>query len=275
ARARAALRPAERPELIPMSYGQHRLWFLNRLEGAASPYKIPIALRLSGHLDREALQAALGDVVDRHEALRTVFRETGGTPHQVVLDTHAATPALTTETVTEEELPEALLRAVAPGFDLAADPPLRATLYALGPDRHILLLVLHHIAGDGWSMGPLARDFSLAYTARLMGEAPDQDPLPVQYADYSLWQRQVMGGEDDPDSPISRQLAFWTRTLAGLPDELELPADRSRPAVATYRGGTLMFRLEPELHHGLLGLARDSEASLFMVVQAGLAALLT
>ncbi|MEU0922802.1 non-ribosomal peptide synthetase [Streptomyces malaysiensis] len=275
ARARAALRPAERPELIPMSYGQHRLWFLNRLEGAASPYKIPIALRLSGHLDREALQAALGDVVDRHEALRTVFRETGGTPHQVVLGTHAATPALTTETVTEEELPEALLRAVAPGFDLAADPPLRATLYALGPDRHVLLLVLHHIAGDGWSMGPLARDFSLAYTARLMGEAPDQDPLPVQYADYSLWQRQVMGGEDDPDSPISRQLAFWTRTLAGLPDELELPADRSRPAVATYQGGTLMFRLEPELHHGLLGLARDSEASLFMVVQAGLAALLT
>ncbi|MFE7214677.1 amino acid adenylation domain-containing protein [Streptomyces sp. NPDC057611] len=274
-RARTALRPAERPELIPMSYGQQRLWFLNRLEGAASPYKIPIALRLRGSLDRDALQAALGDVVERHEALRTVFRETGGTPHQVVLDAGAATPLLTTRTVTEEELPEALPAAVAPGFDLAVDPPLRATLYELGPDTHVLLLVLHHIAGDGWSMSPLARDFCLAYTARLQGKAPEQDPLPVQYADYSIWQREVMGREDDPDSTVSRQLDFWTRALAGLPDELELPADRSRPAVATYQGGTLMFRLEEELHDGLLGLVRDNEVSLFMVVQAGLAALLT
>ncbi|MEV5080815.1 amino acid adenylation domain-containing protein [Streptomyces sp. NPDC056159] len=274
-RARAALRPAERPELIPMSYGQQRLWFLNRLEGAASPYKIPIALRLRGDLDREALQAALGDIVERHEALRTVFRETGGTPYQVVLDAETATPVLTTRTVTEEELPEALLGAVAPGFDLAVDPPLRATLYELGPDTHVLLLVLHHIAGDGWSMSPLARDFCLAYTARMKGEAHGQDPLPVQYADYSIWQREVMGREDDPDSTVSRQLDFWKRALAGIPDELELPADRSRPAAATYQGGTLMFRLEEELHDGLLGLVRDNEVSLFMVVQAGLAALLT
>ncbi|MFF4762941.1 amino acid adenylation domain-containing protein [Streptomyces sp. NPDC001292] len=274
-RARAALRPAERPELIPMSYGQQRLWFLNRLEGAASPYKIPIALRLRGDLDREALQAALGDIVERHEALRTVFRETGGTPYQVVLDAETATPVLTTRTVTEEELPEALLGAVAPGFDLAVDPSLRATLYELGPDTHVLLLVLHHIAGDGWSMSPLARDFSLAYNARMKGEAHGQDPLPVQYADYSIWQREVMGREDDPDSTVSRQLDFWKRALAGIPDELELPADRSRPAVATYQGGTLMFRLEEELHDGLLGLVRDNEVSLFMVVQAGLAALLT
>ncbi|MFB7570842.1 amino acid adenylation domain-containing protein [Streptomyces sp. NPDC056165] len=274
-RARAALRPAERPELIPMSYGQRRLWFLNRLEGAASPYKIPIALRLRGDLDREALQAALGDIVERHEALRTVFRETGGTPYQVVLDAETATPVLTTRTVTEEELPEALIGAVAPGFDLAVDPPLRATLYELGPDTHVLLLVLHHIAGDGWSMSPLARDFCLAYTARMKGEAHGQDPLPVQYADYSIWQREVMGREDDPDSTVSRQLDFWKRALAGIPDELELPADRSRPAAATYQGGTLMFRLEEELHDGLLGLVRDNEVSLFMVVQAGLAALLT
>ncbi|MFE4444386.1 amino acid adenylation domain-containing protein [Streptomyces sp. NPDC056820] len=274
-RARAALRPAERPELIPMSYGQQRLWFLNRLEGAASPYKIPIALRLRGDLDREALQAALGDIVERHEALRTVFRETGGTPYQVVLDAETATPVLTTRTVTEEELPEALIGAVAPGFDLAVDPPLRATLYELGPDTHVLLLVLHHIAGDGWSMSPLARDFCLAYTARMKGEAHGQDPLPVQYADYSIWQREVMGREDDPDSTVSRQLDFWKRALAGIPDELELPADRSRPAAATYQGGTLMFRLEEELHDGLLGLVRDNEVSLFMVVQAGLAALLT
>ncbi|MEV5008949.1 amino acid adenylation domain-containing protein [Streptomyces sp. NPDC055692] len=274
-RARAALRPAERPELIPMSYGQQRLWFLNRLEGAASPYKIPIALRLRGDLDREALQAALGDIVERHEALRTVFRETGGTPYQVVLDAETATPVLTTRTVTEEELPEALIGAVAPGFDLAVDPPLRATLYELGPDTHVLLLVLHHIAGDGWSMSPLARDFCLAYTARMKGEAHGQDPLPVQYADYSIWQREVMGREDDPDSTVSRQLDFWKRALAGIPDELELPADRSRPAAATYQGGTLTFRLEEELHDGLLGLVRDNEVSLFMVVQAGLAALLT
>ncbi|MFE2032055.1 amino acid adenylation domain-containing protein [Streptomyces scopuliridis] len=275
ARARTALRPVPRPELIPMSYGQHRLWFLNRLEGAASPYKIPIALRLRGRLDPPALRAALGDVVERHESLRTVFRETGGTPHQVVLDASEATPVVTVSPLTEAELPAAMLEAVRPGFDLAVDPPLRATVFELGPDEHVLLLVLHHIAGDGWSMNPLARDFSVAYSARLRGEAPRQDPLPVQYADYSVWQREVLGEESDPDSPLSRQLGFWTTTLAGLPDELELPSDRSRPAVAGYEGGTLLFRLEPELHQRLLGLVRDNGASLFMVVQSALAALLT
>ncbi|MFJ1747310.1 amino acid adenylation domain-containing protein [Streptomyces sp. NPDC088116] len=275
ARARTALRPAPRPELVPMSYGQHRLWFLNRLEGAASPYKIPIALRLRGQLDLAALRAALGDVVERHESLRTVFRETGGTPHQVVLDASEATPVVTVTSLAQEQLPGAMLLAVQPGFDLAVDPPLRADVFEIGPDDHLLLLVLHHIAGDGWSMNPLARDFSVAYTARLRGEAPRQDPLPVQYADYSLWQREVLGEESDPDSPLSRQLDFWTTTLAGLPDELELPSDRSRPAVAGYEGGTLLFRLDPELHRGLLGLVRDNGASLFMVVQSALAALLT
>ncbi|MEU4744125.1 amino acid adenylation domain-containing protein, partial [Actinosynnema sp. NPDC023658] len=273
--ARQALRPFERPEHIPMSYGQRRLWFLNRLEGADSPYKIPVALRLRGSLDVDALAAALHDVVERHESLRTVFPEHDGHPHQVVLDAVTATPALVRVDVTEDEVLPYARAAVAEGFDLDADPPLRAHLLRLAPDEHLLLLVLHHIAGDGWSMAPLARDFSQAYTARLTGAAPDCTPLPVQYADYSLWQHEVMGREDDPESAIAQQVRFWQAALDGLPEVLELPGDRPRPPVASLRGGTLFFDIPTELHHGLSDLARRHRASLFMVLQAGLSALLT
>ncbi|MGW7594778.1 condensation domain-containing protein, partial [Streptomyces rubiginosohelvolus] len=156
------------------------------------------------------------------------------------------------------------------------EPPLRVTLFELGPDEHVLLLLLHHIAGDGWSMRPLARDVATAYTARVeTGEAPRWQPLPVQYADYSLWQRAVLGREDDPDSELSRQLAYWTTALAGIPDELALPADRARTDELTQRGGQDSFRIPAELHQALYGLARKTRSSLFMVVQAGLAALLT
>ena len=136
-------------------------------------------------------------------------------------------------------------------------------------------MVIHHIAGDGWSLAPLGRDLARAYAARVKGAAPQLPALPVQYADYTLWQQQLLGSETDPDSPIGRQIAFWTETLAGLPEQLELPTDRPRPAVATNRGDTVALRLEPQLHGRLLTLARDNQASLFMVLQAALAALLT
>ncbi len=169
----------------------------------------------------------------------------------------------------------ALAAEVGRGFDLSVEPPLRARLFGLGDDTHVLMLVLHHIAADGWSMAPLARDVLLAYTARAEGRAPQWAPLPVQYADYTLWQRELFGSEDDPESLVSQQIAYWRDALAGLPEELQLPADRPRPAESSYRGGTHAFELDADLHAGLLALARENGASLFMVMQAAYAALLS
>ncbi|HTP38663.1 MAG TPA: condensation domain-containing protein, partial [Steroidobacteraceae bacterium] len=273
--ARPALVAVPRPAEVPLSFAQRRLWFLHRLEGPSATYNIPMAVRLTGTLDRDALAAALGDVVARHESLRTVVPETLGVPRQEILGTAAARPRLTVDQVTEVMLAEALAAAAWQGFDLATEPPLRAHLFVLGGSEHVLLLVLHHIAGDGWSMTPLWRDLAAAYAARCEGREPQLPKLPVQYADYTLWQHQVLGREDDPQSAIARQLAFWTAALQGIPDQLDLPTDRPRPAVASYRGDSLSLHISAELHRGLLALARDSQASLFMVLQAALAALLT
>ena len=234
--ARLALQPLERPAEIPLSFAQRRLWFLDRLEGPSPTYNIPVALRLSGPLDCAALEAALADLVERHESLRTVFPETLGVPRQLILEAQNARPTLNVLPVTEATLAEALAAAAQQGFDLSAQIPLRAQLFALSQSEHVLLLVLHHIAGDGWSLAPLARDLAHAYAARCQGAAPQLPALPVQYADYTLWQQHVLGSETDPESPIARQIAFWTKTLEGLPEQLELPTDRPRPAVASYRG---------------------------------------
>ncbi|MBO2436066.1 amino acid adenylation domain-containing protein [Actinomadura nitritigenes] len=277
---RPPLRRAERPEVVPLSYAQQRLWFLNRFEGASATFTMPAALRLEGALDLDALRAALADVVGRHEALRTIFPDGSGSARQLVLDPAAARPRLDVAPVAEASLPAALAAEAGRGFDLSVEPPLRARLFALDGDTHdrgahVLVLVLHHIAADGWSMAPLARDVLAAYAARAEGRTPDWAPLPVQYADYTLWQRELFGSEDDPDSLISRQIAYWRDALAGLPEELRLPTDRPRPPEASYRGGTHAFELDAELHAGLLRLARESGASLFMVMQAAFAALLT
>src|SRR5690606_2606244 len=271
---------AERPGVVPLSYAQQRLWFLNRLDGrgagnAAATFNMPIALRLEGELDLGALRAALADVTARHESLRTIFPDGSGTPRQLVLPPAEARPRLEVTETGEAELPAALAATAGQGFDLSVEPPLRARLFALDGGAHVLMLVLHHIAADGWSMAPLARDVITAYAARAQGREPEWAPLPVQYADYTLWQRELFGSEDDPDSLISKQIAYWKEALAGLPEELRLPADRPRPAEASYRGGTHVFELDAELHAGLLALARESGASLFMVMQAAYAALLT
>ncbi|GAA2726995.1 hypothetical protein GCM10010439_31580 [Actinocorallia aurantiaca] len=273
--ARPALARRERPASVPLSYAQQRLWFLNRFEGPSATFNMPLPLRLRGGLDVEAVRAALADVVTRHEPLRTVFPDTSGTPRQLVLDASAAIPALNVVKTTEAELPAELAAIAGRGFDLSLEPPFRVGLLELAEDDHVLVLVLHHIAGDGWSMAPLARDVVLAYAARRGGEAPGWSPLPVQYADYTLWQHELLGSEDDPESLLSRQTGFWKQALDGLPDQLELPADRPRPAQSSYRGATLGFELDAELHRSLTDLARESGASLFMVMQAAYAALLT
>ncbi|MCQ8187448.1 amino acid adenylation domain-containing protein [Streptomyces sp. RCU064] len=269
-----------RPDRIPLSYAQQRLWFLNQFEGPSATYNVPIALRLTGHLDQEALRLALGDVVARHESLRTVFTEDTDGAYQVVRAPGDAEPEWTTVETDRANVERELREAARRGFDLSADSgelPLRATLFALdGGDEHLLLLVLHHIVSDAWSRAPLARDLTAAYATRATtGRAPVREPLPVQYADYSLWQRDILGDESDPDSEISRQLGYWTSALAGLPDQLELPYDRPRPSVASYRGDRIPFEIPAPLYDKVVALARATQSSPFMVVQAGLAALLT
>ncbi|MBV8853817.1 MAG: AMP-binding protein, partial [Sinobacteraceae bacterium] len=273
--ARSGLGLRERPAELPLSYAQRRLWFLHRLEDASAPYTIPLALRLRGELDRAALAAALTDVVERHESLRTIFPERQGVPRQEVLACSAAKIALAVEVVSEGELAGALSAAAWAPFDLAREVPLRAHLFALGEREHVLLLVLHHIAGDGWSLGPLLRDLGEFYAARRSGRVAVLPALPVQYADYTLWQREVLGSEEEAGSAISRQLSFWRERLEGLPEEIALPFDHARPALSSYRGGSVPLALSAQLHGGLVELARASGASVFMVLQAGLAALLT
>ncbi|WP_432074135.1 amino acid adenylation domain-containing protein [Streptomyces wuyuanensis] len=264
-----------RPERTPPSPAQQRLWFLSWLEGGSATYNMPIAVRLSGRLDRAALAAALQDVSDRHESLRTRYPDVDGTPYQHIVPPEQARVELEVTETTEEELGARLAGVCGHVFDLAAELPLRAHLFALRADDHVLVLVLHHIAGDGWSMGPLTRDLTHAYAARLDGRRPRWAPLPVQYADYALWQREMLGHEDDPDSLISRQIAFWRETLADLPEDLRLPHSRPRTASDEYHGATLSFRVDPETHRRMAALAAASGTSLYMVSQAGLAALLT
>ncbi|GAA3079403.1 hypothetical protein GCM10020000_76360 [Streptomyces olivoverticillatus] len=200
---RPAPRALPRTGRIPLSSGQSRLWFLNRLGGSDAGYNLPVAMRLTGRLDEQALRAALADVTARHESLRTLFPEQDGTPYQHILAADEMCLPLETVHTTADGLADALAAASRYGFDLTAELPLRATLFTVAPDEHVLLLLLHHIAGDGWSLAPLGRDLTRAYTARAQGGAPQWDALPVQYADYALWQRELLGAEDDPDSLTS------------------------------------------------------------------------
>ncbi|MFD6926468.1 amino acid adenylation domain-containing protein, partial [Streptomyces sp. NPDC059944] len=273
--ARPALTAMERPARIPLSPAQNRLWFLNKLERASGTYVLPLAVRLSGDLDRAALEAAIVDVIGRHETLRTVFPEVDGEPQQLILEPDQVRPELPVVEVEAAELDEALRAAGNTAFDVTVDLPLRARLFATGPDQHVLLLIQHHIGNDGSSLAPLARDISLAYTARCAGTAPAWSPLPVQYADFTLWQRELLGAEGDPRSLVSEQLSFWKRSLEGLPDQLELPFDRPRPKVADYRGDTVPIRIDAQLHRALHSLAQETNTTLFMVLQAALATLLS
>ncbi|MFI1973494.1 amino acid adenylation domain-containing protein, partial [Streptomyces cinnamoneus] len=272
---RVALGAGVRPERVPLSFAQRRLWFIGQLEGPSATYNIPLALRLSGGLDRDALVAALEDVVGRHEVLRTVFPVADGEPCQRVLSVGEAGFAVEVVEMAEEALTEAVERAARRPFDLSGEIPVRASLFAVAPDEHVLVLVIHHIAGDGWSMGPLARDVSTAYAARREGRQPQWTDLPVQYADYALWQRTLIGDETDPESILSQQLAYWREALSGAPQELDLPADRPRPAQAGYRGHTVPVEVPADVHRQLLAVARAEGVTLFMVVQAALAVLLS
>ncbi|WP_264203603.1 non-ribosomal peptide synthetase [Streptomyces bambusae] len=261
--------------MIPLSFAQRRLWFVDRFEGPSPTYNGAFSLRLTGELNTGALEAALRDVTERHEVLRTVIVEDEtGVPHQVVREPGEHPITLPLHEVTPEDRAAAVDRAAKDTFDLANDAPIRATLLRSGDLDHTLVLVVHHIALDGESLGPLLRDLTEAYTARLAGNAPVWEPLPVQYADYTLWQQDVLGDESDPDSLAARQLAYWREALADMAQPLALPTDRPRPQRTSPDGGLVKFPIEPELLAAVEKLAAERDITVSMVMQSALAVLL-
>jgi malonyl CoA-acyl carrier protein transacylase len=270
---RPALRPVDRPEVIPLAPTQRRLWFLNRLHRERATYNMPVAYRLRGPLDQGALRRAIDDLVARHESLRTAYPAWDGRPQQVVLTAEEAPTDLVVEHIDAAALDGVLQAESGYPFDLTEETPLRARLYVIGPGDHVLLLVIHHIACDGWSLVPLARDLGEFYAARVQGRAPTLPPLTVQYADYALWMTEVLGDPADENSTVSRQTAVWRLGLAGCPDRPSLGG--ARPPVPSHRGGRVERALSPADRSSLSDLAQETGTSLFMIAQTALAALLT
>jgi nonribosomal peptide synthetase DhbF len=270
--SRAPLTPVPRPARVPLSYAQQRMWFLWQAQGTGEGYHVPVILRLSGTLDEAALRSAINDVIGRHEPLRTVFPAENGEPYQLVRP--AGRLELQAARATDAGLAAALREYARLPFDLAADGPIRGRLYELGPAEHVLALVLHHIATDGWSSAPLIRDLATAYAARIAGSPPGWAPLPVQYTDYTLWQRKLLA-EQGQDTLLARQAEYWKGALAGLPDRIELPADRAPGTVTAASAGTVPLALDAVSHRRLARLARAESATMFMALHAGLAALLS
>ncbi|MEU6381085.1 amino acid adenylation domain-containing protein [Streptomyces sp. NPDC046909] len=261
--------------MIPLSFAQRRLWFLHRLEGPSATYNIPFVLRLDGPLDTMAVAAAVTDVVTRHESLRTLLVENAdGTPEQRILPVEEAVVPFRVVDLAADAVDAATREFVGAGFELDTDLPLRTAVFRVSPEEHVLVFVFHHVAADGASMGPFMRDLLSAYAARQRGSAPDWEPLPVQYKDYTVWQRQMLGDEDDPDSVAAEQLEYWREALDGVPQPVQLPLDRPRPTLASHEGGHVDFQLEPELVAGIAKLAAEHGATAPMVAQGVLAVLL-
>ncbi|WP_026468423.1 condensation domain-containing protein [Amycolatopsis balhimycina] len=268
-------RTLRRPDRAPLSFAQRRLWFVGRFEGPSATYNLPFVLLLAGPLDVLALESAVADILARHESLRTVIGEdTEGVPYQEVLPADRARPTVPVVDVVRADLSVALADAAARPFDLSAEIPLRAGLFRTGVEEHVLLLLIHHIAGDGESMAPLARDLAAAYAARSNGVAPEWAELPVQYVDYTLWQRRLLGDENDPASVLNQQVAYWRSELAGMPQPLQLPTDHPRPSVAGHRGDFVEFTFDPDLVEAVGRLAKAHGATVSMALQTALAVLL-
>ncbi|WP_433710949.1 amino acid adenylation domain-containing protein [Nocardia sp. CA-084685] len=340
---RFVLAPRIRPDRVPLSPAQQRMWVLNRLDPTSSAYNIAVALRLTGHLDTDAMRRAMADVIGRHESLRTLYPVDAEGPRQVVVSVQVAAPPMPVlDTEDGAPLRARINELAGTGFDLAIEPPVRVGLFrivdpvaavssysasdapgaaeqsatvapvssspsagvppvssgasaGLAPvsssytatetavsdsvgdgsaDVHVVVLVVHHISADGASMAPLAADLVAAYSERASGAETHRGPLTVQYADFALWHRELLGSESDPESLAARQIRFWIDTLAGAPDLLELPADRPRPAVQSMRSADVDFTLDAPLHRAIVEFAAANNVSVFMVVHAALAVLL-
>lgn len=269
------LKPQQRGSTLPLSYAQERLWFLDQLGLVGPAYNVPMALRLEGSLNVAALEQSFAELIRRHESLRTRFESTAGNPIQVI-DSPASFDLEVRDLSGLDEKDKALQvqqlsseEANTP-FDLARGPLLRSSLLKLEQQEHVLLLTMHHIVSDGWSLSVLNRELGALYGAYSQGQPSPLPELPVQYADYAIWQRQWLRGEI-----LEQQLQFWSGQLSGAPPRLQLPTDRARPEVASFRGALLGFELSAALLAGLEELARQEGCTLFMVVLAAYQMLLS
>ncbi|MER5935656.1 amino acid adenylation domain-containing protein, partial [Streptomyces sp. NPDC002054] len=268
-------RLAQRPDRLPLSFAQRRLWFMDKFEGPSATYNIPLNLKLTGELDADSLVAALQDVVARHESLRTVYlQDADGVPFQQILPVQEAFLTIPVVEVTAEGMAAAVAEMAEYRFDLSSEIPVRARILRTRPDEHVLSFVIHHIAGDGESIAVLVREVSAAYTARREGRAPEFAELSVQYADYTLWQRELLGEESDPESLLAAQTGYWRKELADIPQPLQLPTDRPRPPKASHRGEMIEFVLDADLLARIEELVRERDVTVSMVMQSALAVLL-
>jgi amino acid adenylation domain-containing protein len=273
-RADTPLVPAPRDRPLPLSFAQQRLWFIQQIDPRSAAYNMAAAMRLDGALDADALQRAVDTVVARHEALRTVFAMESTEPVQVVLPAVRVPLALddlsgVAAAERDGEAGRRMRAEQARPFDLQTGPLLRALLLRLWPERHVLLLVMHHVAGDGWSRGVIVREISELYAGYATGGAAELPALPVQYPDYAVWQRERLQGE-----VLAEQLGYWTERLKDAPAALQLLTDHPRPPVQTFAGRTHRFRLPEDAEDALRRLGREEGATLFMVLLAAFKALL-
>ncbi|MCZ8027945.1 MAG: condensation domain-containing protein, partial [Microcystis sp. M49629_WE12] len=251
----------------PLSFAQTRLWFLAEFESNSSFYNIPLALRLEGNLNSEILIQSLEEICDRHEALRTNFITVDGIPTQVI-QTRTWTVTVvdlqhlsgSEQAIASQEL--AQNQAVQP-FDLAGEPLIRITLVVLSETEHLLLVCMHHIVSDGWSMGVFIQELTALYNAYIQGLSSPLNPLSIQYGDFTLWQRQWLQGE-----VLENQLNYWKKQLADAPTFLPLPTDKPRPAVQTFTGVHQEFQLSLELTQKLTELSQQQGVTMFMTLLA-------
>ena len=265
----------ERGAPLPVSFAQQRLWFLAQMEGVSQAYHMPMGLRLKGGLDRAALRKTLDRIVARHEALRTIFAMVDGEPVQRIIPPedsrfHLVEHDLRGQSDAGEELARLAAEEAEAGFDLEAGPLIRGRLIRLADEEDALLITMHHIVSDGWSMGVFSNELSTLYGAFVCGEADPLPALEIQYADYAVWQRKWMEGEI-----LQQQAAYWKGALAGAPALLELPTDHPRPAQQDFAGALAKLTLDQQLTAGLKDLGRRHGATLYMTVLAGWAALLS
>ena len=263
-----------RVEPLPLSFAQQRLWFLDQWEPGVAVYNLPSVLRIEGPLRPDVLESALGEIVRRHESLRTAFEPTEREPVQTVRPVGAwVLPVMDlggfAETAREEEVRRLVREEVRRPFDLTSGTLFRALLLRLGAEEHVAVLTLHHIASDGWSLGVMTRELEILYKAGSSGSPSPLPELPIQYADFAAWQRRWLAGER-----LDREIAYWREQLAGMPAVLDLPADRPRPVVRSLRGAREMLRLPGALVESLQALGRAEGATLFMVLLAGFDVLL-
>ncbi len=268
------IKPVPREGDLPLSFSQQRLWFLDQLAPGSTNYNIPAAFRLKGALNLEALQKALKEIIRRHEILRTTFEDRRGEPVQVI---HSEIPfelpiidlSNLSDTEKEEKARELAREDALKSFDLARGPLFRIHLLKLKDDDHLILINMHHTITDGWSMGVMVREMAVLYNAFLDKQPSPLPDLPVQYADYAVWQRNWLQGE-----VLQKQLEFWKSYIGTNPPVLELPTDHPRPAVQTFNGQSLRYDFSPELSQKILNFSQKQGATLFMTLLAGFQTLL-